>query len=1096
MAEAEITAKVEEFLKKSDAWRAVSASRPFVHVEGLDGYPLALFVRAIVRLQKGRVWMVCPTEDSALMALKDFGCRVNGRFVEDVPKREFPLVYLPATSRMVYSEGDDDAGTYEQVQRLSQIDTQKRGLIVTHLRSFVLPVPSREGIRDATLTFCKGQPFKPEAFASRLGESGYARSPSTTSPGEFTIRGEVMDVFPFESPVPYRIFADWDEIGRISVYEPVTQQTTGDVDSFRIPLFEGKQQRFCQISSYFREGDYFVFVGDQRLASSFKSLMVEAKAGFRTAYREKPDSPVPEALLFDFPSFQQTEGHSLLVRDLKGQDAQAYRFDIDGPRSYFGSFVLLRQDLQALRDDGWAISIFSGNITQRERLGQMLGAFPQIQYVDQELSGGFAVQKLKVIALCEHEIFGRRRQVVKTLEKVQTSPLDSFVDLNEGDYVVHVNYGIGRFVKIDRVKSFNRERDYIKIEYAGGEFLYVPIEQANLVQRYIGSEGGAPKLDKLGGAGWEHKKAKARKNAEDLARHLIDLYARRKNSVGFAFQKDNDMQLQFEASFPYDETPDQLTCIEDIKADMESPHVMDRLVCGDVGYGKTEIAFRAAFKAVLSGKQVAFLAPTTILAEQHYRNFLKRVSDFPVTTAQLSRIVSPKEQKQIRLGVASGAVDVLFGTHRILQKDIIFKDLGLLVVDEEQRFGVKDKERIKDMRASIDSLSLSATPIPRTLYMSLLSIRDMSLLTTPPIARRPISTTIAEFDEGTVIQAIRKEVERGGQVFYLHNRIETLDAVVASLRAALPDLIIESAHGQMDSDELDERMHRFINQGIQVLVSTTIIENGIDIPNVNTIIIDRADLYGVSQLYQLRGRVGRSDQQAYAFLFYPNDTALSEVAVKRLKVISEHTELGSGFKVAMKDMEIRGTGNLLGREQSGQVASVGLDMYIRILDEAVRTLQQKGEKPEDREVFLELDYSGFIPDSYILDPSVKFDIYRRIASIRTEEDLERLRGELADKYGQPPEEVDNLLYIAEIKILCRKLSVIHLTERRGMVTLEFAHVADVNPGKVVNLLAQSGGTVRYDFNNPNRANYLYMQTSAVSLRDKALFIMEKLQRLL
>ena len=1003
-------------------------------------------------------------------------------------------MYLPSSGLALYSEGED-RGVYEQVQRLSQIDGITRGIIVATIRSFVLPLPSRASIEAAMLEIRIGSGFKPSQFAEKLGQAGYSRSPSTNNPGEFTIRGEVMDVFPFESEVPYRIYAEWDEVGRLATFDPLTQQPEQDLKVLRIPLFEPKQRDWEPISSYFQSGDRFLFVGDQRLATSYKSLMTEAKAGYRQVYRSQSTALPPEKLLFDFPSFLGKEAKGVLVMDIKGQAPDAFNFSIEGPRSYFGSFVLLRQDLKGLTENGWDISIFSGNITQRQRLGQMLKEFPRIRYVDQELSGGFAIESLKSIALCEHEIFGRRRQVVKTLQHVQSSPLDSFVDLNEGDYVVHVEYGIGRFVKIDRVKSFDRERDYIKIEYAGGEFLYVPIEQANLVQRYIGSQGEAPKLDRIGGTGWAHKKAKARQSAEDLAGKLIALYAKRKNSVGFAFQKDNDMQLQFEASFPYDETPDQLTCIEDIKADMESPHVMDRLICGDVGYGKTEIAFRAAFKAVLSGKQVAFLAPTTILAEQHYRNFQKRIGDFPVTCAQLSRIVPPKEQKKVRLAVAQGGVDVLFGTHRILQKDILFRDLGLLIVDEEQRFGVKDKERIKNLRVSIDSLSLSATPIPRTLYMSLLSIRDMSLLTTPPIQRRPIKTAIAEFDEGLAVKAIRDEVERGGQVFYLHNQIDSLDAVVRSLQQALPDVIIESAHGQMDSEELDERMHRFINQGIQVLVSTTIIENGIDIPNVNTIIIDRADLYGVSQLYQLRGRVGRSDQQAYAYLFYPSGTALSEVAVKRLKVISEHTELGSGFKVAMKDMEIRGTGNLLGREQSGQVASVGLDMYIRILDDAVRSLQQKGENVEDREVFLELDYSGFIPDSYITVPSVKFDIYRRIASIKTEEELEKLRGELADKYGPPPEEVENLLYIAEIKILCRKLSIVHLTERKGQVQLEFAHVKDVNPSRVVQLIAQSGGTVKYD-PSPARANYLMMKTGAVSLKDKALFIMEKLQRLL
>jgi transcription-repair coupling factor (superfamily II helicase) len=423
----------------------------------------------------------------------------------------------------------------------------------------------------------------------------------------------------------------------------------------------------------------------------------------------------------------------------------------------------------------------------------------------------------------------------------------------------------------------------------------------------------------------------------------------------------------------------------------------------------------------------------------------------------------------------------------------MYRDLGLLIVDEEQRFGVKDKERIKVLRNSIDSLSLSATPIPRTLYMSLLKIRDMSLLATPPIARRPIETHIGEYDQDVIVRAIREEIDRGGQVFFLHNRIESLDEVVHQLTSLLPDLIIESAHGQMESRKLEDTMRRFVHEGIHVLVSTTIIENGIDIPNVNTMIIDRADRYGLSQLYQLRGRVGRNDRQAYAYLFYPQGSALSEIAVKRLKIISEHTELGSGFKVAMKDMEIRGTGNLLGREQSGQLSSVGLDMYIRILDEAIRDLRKEGLKEEDKEVFLELDYTGFIPDTYIKAPSVKFDIYRKIASINNEEQLHSLSSELSDRFGPPPEEVANLLYIAQIKILCRKLSIIHLTDRKGVVTIEFGKVADLNVNKVMNLIALSNKRVWLDM---RKMNIMYMKTDAVSLKDKALFLMEKLQRLL
>jgi transcription-repair coupling factor (superfamily II helicase) len=1010
-------------------------------------------------------------------------------------KEEVSITYLPSHGRKLYTPFTGDSIEYSQLERLNTILDRKHGIIVTHLRPFVSQVVSPKTLHDASLTLKVGSVFDSTALSEALTKAGYDRTVSTTTPGEFTVRGEVMDIYPYESEIPYRVYANWDTIGKIREYNPLTQESSTAVDKLSISLVDTETSSLgtSTMDAYFDKEDFFCLVGDQRLATSFHSLQLEAKALYRDAFILDRNAIKPDQLLFDYPSFKESCTRLLTVLDISNQDKHAFTFDIDGPRSFFGNFTLLRDELKVLQKDGWLVTVFTDNPLQKQRLMQMLSAFPTLQWASQEISGGFSIPSCKTIALCEHEIFGRRRQVVKTLQHTQSTPLDSFVDLNEGDYVVHVNYGVGQFVKIDRVKSFDRERDFIKIAYADGEMLYVPIEQANLVQRYIGSDHGAPRKDKLGGQGWANKKAKARKNAEDLAKHLITLYAKRQNSIGFAFPKDTDWQLQFEASFPFDETVDQLTCIEDIKEDMEKPMVMDRLVCGDVGYGKTEIAFRAAFKAVMGGKQVAFLAPTTILAEQHYENFIKRVADFPMRCAQLSRVVSKKDQKQVLIALAEGKIDILFGTHRILQKDLLYRDLGLLVVDEEQRFGVKDKEKIKTVRASIDSLSLSATPIPRTLYMSLLKIRDMSLLTTPPIARRPIETKIGEYDEDLIVRSIRDEVDRGGQVFFLHNRIETLDDVVRQLSARLPDLIIESAHGQMDSSALEDTMRRFVHEGIQVLVSTTIIENGIDIPNVNTIIIDRADRYGLSQLYQLRGRVGRNDRQAYAYLFYPQGSALSEIAVKRLKIISEHTELGSGFKVAMKDMEIRGTGNLLGREQSGQLSSVGLDMYIRILDEAISDLRQSGEVDREKEVFLELDYTGFIPDNYITAPSVKFDIYRKISSISNEEQLQSLSSELADRFGPLPEEVANLLYIAEIKIVCRKLSIIHLSERKGTVTVEFGKVAALNVNKVMALIAQSNKTVSLDM---KRMNIMYLKTDAVSLKDKSLFLMEKLQRLL
>ncbi|MCR4626515.1 MAG: transcription-repair coupling factor, partial [Treponema sp.] len=621
--------------------------------------------------------------------------------------------------------------------------------------------------------------------------------------------------------------------------------------------------------------------------------------------------------------------------------------------------------------------------------------------------------------------------------------------------------------------------------------IFVPIEQVNLVQRYIGNEGNAPKIDRIGSKSWENRKNRVKQAVEDLAQKLIDLYSRRKISHGFPFPKDTEWQLAFEASFPYEDTPDQITVTKEIKDDMEKPVPMDRLICGDVGYGKTEIAMRAAFKAVMGGKQVAFLAPTTILAEQHYETCKERFSNFPVKIAQLSRFVSHAEQKKTIEKLAAGEIDVLVGTHRIIQKDVVFKNLGLMIIDEEQRFGVKDKEKLKTLKNNVDSLAMSATPIPRTLHMSLLKIRDMSLLTTPPQSRQPIETVISEYDDDYVIKAIRKEIERGGQVFYLHNRVESLNEIRIKLEKLMPELLVDVAHGQMTSDELDDIFRRFKMGGFHVLISTTIIENGIDIPNVNTIIIDRADMYGVSQLYQLRGRVGRSDRKAYAYLFYPKNKALSEIAMKRLQVISDFTELGSGFKIAMKDMEIRGAGNLLGRDQSGNVYSVGFDLYLRLLNEAVQRLTMENYS-ERTEVLMELEYTGFIPDSYVSNPQTKMEIYKKIASVQEKDELESVSFELEDRFGPIPDEVSSLLALAEIRIICRQLEISVLKEHAGLVRITFDKMSLISIDKVLKLIQTSAGRVMLDSAHPNQ---IILATGKISLKEKSEFIREKLSAL-
>ncbi len=1077
----EIASQVRDYIKSTDVYKRYEKNpNALYRINALEGYPLVSVVELWHRKRGGRSIVLCPTEEAARSFYQD------SQWIENIP-----VIFFPTSGKTLYAGYTASSAEYEQSSALGRIKELKDGIIVTSLRAFSSPVISSESLKKLSFEIKIHDHFDPTGLAEKLTEAGYYRQGSCYDVGTFSLRGEVMDIFPFGAENPVRIYASWDEVEKIAIYDSITQKAIKTAGKYTLSLMGEKSEiETSSFADYLRNEDYLFYVGKERIEVSWKALMNEAKALFKEAYAEKADVKTPDAMLANPISFAESRKARTQVEDILTEGC--FKFDVGSARSYFGNVTYFKDDLRGLLDAAWKVYVIAPTEVQRERLSNVLDEYKGVNIIVDDISHGFSIDSKELVVILDSEIFGRKRVREKAMVKVESSPIDSFVDLKPGDYVVHVNYGIGQFVKIERAKTSRSERDYIKIKYAQDEYLYVPIEQANLVQRYIGSDGRLPKLDKMGGTGWTKKKEKALKNAEELANQLITLYAQRQNSFGYPFSPDNDWQLQFEAAFPHTETPDQLKCIEDIKKDMESDKVMDRLVCGDVGYGKTEIAFRAAFKAVMSGRQVAFLAPTTILAEQHYRKFKERLGTFPVVAEQLSRIVPAKDQRRILAALKDGKVDVLFGTHKILQKSVVYKNLGLLIVDEEQRFGVKDKEKIKQLKHNIDCLTLSATPIPRTLYMSLLKVRDMSLLTTAPRERLPVRTHVMDYNLSRIVDAIRYELKRGGQVFYLHNKIEDLEDIVYQLHSFIPEAIIESAHGQMDPRELEDIMHRFVYEGVQVLVSTTIIENGIDIPNVNTIIIDHADRFGLSQLYQLRGRVGRSDKQAFCFLMYPDETRLNDDAIKRLKVISENTALGSGFKVAMKDMEIRGAGNILGQEQSGELEAVGLDLYMKILDEEINRLTQGEKAKPDREVYLELDYSGFIPDSYIKDPSIKFEMYKKISSVRSDYQLDGLRSEMEDRFGPIPNEVENLLSIAQIKIICRRLEIWHLSESRGIVQLEFGHLASINVDKIINLMKLSGGRVQMD---SKRMNYMKMKTDAVSLKDKSLFILEQLKRL-
>ncbi|MDR2798783.1 MAG: transcription-repair coupling factor, partial [Treponema sp.] len=987
-----------------------------LEIEAVEGSLAAILLSLLSETSTVPFLVVVPTETDAT------------HLAADLQTLRTPALVFPWWGALPYQDLSPRSGVLgERTKVLSLLLAGEDALepcriVIASQRAFLSPVPSPEYLSSFLIPLKPGDTLDTTALVATLVNYGYTRVPKVQVQGEFALRGEVLDILMGGDETAYRILCNFTKIESIKRFDPLTQTSQTQVPQLLLRFFSHPVHRDVgsridfrftvsedraavealmdarkgqakddavlepkkpsletptqgNIKMYFEEGAV-CFIDKERLENAQESLERECRNLYAKACRER-EVPRPEEVLLNFKELFQSSPRRFSFMGMKGGgEPGARRFSLAGepPRSFFGNVNYLREEFAALTKEGWEILVAAESDVQASRIRELLKDEASVSVRFLPLSAGFALPDSKLMVVQENEIFGRRRRPPRSLKTVRSRAIDTFVELNPGDFVVHVNYGIGLFKGIERIHALGHERDYIKLEYAGEEFVFVPIEQVNLVQRYIGNEGSPPRLDKLGSKSWENRKSRVKQSVEDIAQKLITLYSKRKAAQGFSFPEDSEWQTMFEAAFPFEETEDQLRCVEEIKADMESPHPMDRLVCGDVGYGKTEVAVRACFKAIMGGKQVAFLAPTTILAEQHFENFQERFSQFPIRLAMLSRLVERSAMKKTLQGIKAGTIDLIVGTHRLIQKDVIFKNLGLLVIDEEQRFGVKDKERLKELKTNVDCLILSATPIPRTLHMSLLNIRDMSLLATPPQNRHPIETVIEEYSEERLTAAIRREVARGGQVFFLHNRVESLTDTQRRIERLVPEMLVDTAHGQMDPQDLEDVMHRFIHGGFHVLVSTTIIENGIDIPNVNTIIIDRADMYGVSQLYQLRGRVGRSDRVAYAYLFYPQDRSLSEVAMKRLQVISDFTELGSGFKIALKDMEIRGAGNLLGREQSGDIYSVGFDLYLRLLDDAVKRLEDAQYEAET-ETLLELEYSGFIPDTYIDSPQEKMEVY-------------------------------------------------------------------------------------------------------------------------
>lgn len=812
-------------------------------------------------------------------------------------------------------------------------------------------------------------------------------------------------------------------------------------------------------------------------------------------------------MLSDLQSFKKVILRGLPKMDETFHPKVIYNVYARSLPSYQGKIDMLADDIKFWKDKGYSTILLTGTDSRGDGVRSALSEFGlevviqdnmdgrilpgQVICVPGSISKGFEYVDGKIVMVSDTEVYGFSKKRAPTRKRRRRS-IDPFTDLKVGDYVVHENHGIGRYLGIEKLTVGGQRRDYLNIQYSGSDTLYVPTDQMETIQPYIGMEDGRPKLSKLGGSEWQRTKAKARESAKELAYSLVDLYATRESIKGFKFSPDTDWQRQFEDMFPHEETDDQLQAIEDIKRDMESDRVMDRLLCGDVGYGKTEVAIRAAFKGVMDGKQVAVLAPTTILAQQHYTTFSQRFEDFPFRVEVLSRFKTPAEQRNIIEGIRMGGVDVVIGTHRLLSNDIKFKDLGLLIVDEEQRFGVGHKEAIKNIKKDVDVLTLTATPIPRTLHMSLVGIRDISIIETPPEERYPVETYVVEYSPSLIREVVRREVARGGQVYFVYNKVRHIDWMAGELSKLMPDVNIGVAHGQLSERRLERVMVDFYDGKYDMLLCSTIIESGLDIPNVNTVIVYDADHFGLSQLYQLRGRVGRSNRRAYAYFTYQKDKVLSEVAEKRLKAIREFTEFGAGFKIAMRDMEIRGTGNLLGPEQHGHMAAIGYDLYCKLLNEAIATAKGEEPKPEI-EPTIDIKTDAYIDSSYIPHESHKIEFYKKIASIENKEDKLDIEDELIDRFGDMPRPVEHLIDIAYIKSMAKHLGIVEVIERDKQIVFKLVDGMGLSSRTIMVILNEYRKTLKY---TSSPKPIFTLDLSDISAKDKLGIIKEVLERIL
>jgi transcription-repair coupling factor (superfamily II helicase) len=970
----------------------------------------------------------------------------------------------------------------ERMNTLKRLSIAKEAgtplMAVAPLRSLLQYVVNQKRLAEDSLVIKSGEEYALDELLGRFISMGYVREAMVEHRGDISLRGGILDVFPISSELPYRVEFFGDEVDSIRRFEPETQRSISHESEVHIlprsekALLSAKDNanRFTALTDYFPKDTIVVLDEPLRLAEMAAELDgLLAGSSHHLSWEDAREK---------LARFKQI--HLAQIGYERNQELPRFQAPMQSITGWAGHSGDFWSQLKQWDLEGFTVQLLCVNSGERKRLYELLeeeGYRPGEDAFDLRVSigrlqSGFTANAEKLAVLSEREMFGRHymRRKRRRFEAGQT--ITQFSDLKVGDYIVHADNGIGRYTGLRRIEG--KAGDYMTIQYAGGDMMYVPVTQIDTIQKYSGGDGAVPKVDRIGGKTWAKKKATVKKAVKDMTEELVKLYAARESHTGHAFSPDTPWQREFEDAFEYDETPDQARAIDDIKRDMESARPMDRLLCGDVGYGKTEVALRAAFKAVMDGKQVALLAPTTVLTQQHFNTFTERMADFPVRIELLNRFRTQKQQNETIDRVKAGEVDVVIGTHRLTSKDINFKDLGLVIIDEEQRFGVAAKEKLKQLRTHVDVLTLSATPIPRTLHFSLIGVRDMSLINTAPNDRLPIHTCIEPWDAQVIREAIERELSREGQVFFLHNRVQTIDKIAAQVNKLVPRARVGIGHGQMAKHELEDVMTDFVSKRIDVLVCTTIIGSGIDIPNANTIIVDRADTFGLGELYQIRGRVGRYKHRAFAYLLIPGHKALSEEAQQRLKALEDFSSLGSGFRIAMRDLEIRGCGNILGAEQSGNIATVGYETYKDLIAEAVAEHQGQPLRKRSLPPF-EVQLDTHIPDAYVPVPQQKMTLYRRIAGVTSPEEVDELRDELKDRFGAPPAPVRRLLEVMRVRALAGEAGARTVTATQSLLSIQFD--AKRFPDKQAqNRLYQSYG---------NAVAFSWRETPAITLKVNA-----------